>query len=126
MLTKHEGAKVWLVPDAYLPEKISDELPGHEAVCILNTSEQPAHVVLTFYFEDRDPIRDVRVTVGAERTLHLRLDKPEMLNGVQLPRLVPYAIRLQSDIPIVVQHSRLDVTQPNLALFTTIAYPIEE
>jgi hypothetical protein len=36
---------------------------------------------------------------------------------------VPYAIRVTSDVNIVVQHSRLDVTQTNMALFTTMGWP---
>ena len=68
----------------------------------------------------------MKVPVGPERTLHIRLDKPEMLGGMTLPRLVPFAIRVESDIPIVVQHSRLDVTQPNLSVSTSIAYPLED
>lgn len=122
-MSQGEGCKVWLIPDAYLPEEGSDKLQGHEAVCLLNTGSEPADVSLDFYFEDRDPIKDVRVTVGAERTLHLRLDRPESLGGVELPRLVPYAIRVRSDVNIVVQHTRMDVTQENLALFTTMAWP---
>jgi hypothetical protein len=125
-MRKPEGARVWLIGDAYLPAEINPELPGHEATCVLNTSEKPANVVLTFYFEDRDPIRNVKVLVGPERTLHIRLDKPEMLGGMTLPRLAPFAIRVESDIPIVVQHSRLDVTQPNLSVSTSIAYPLED
>lgn len=117
---------MWLIPDAYLPEKGSGELVGHEAVCLLNTGFQTANVKLDFYFEDRDAIKDVSVTLAGERTLHLRLDDPEALGGLELPRLVPYAIRVRSDVPIVVQHSRMDVTQPNLALFTTIAWPSPE
>lgn len=118
-----EGAKVWLVPDAYLPEVGTGKLQGHEAICLLNTGTVPAHVKLDFYFEDREPIRGVELTLGAERTWHVRLDDPERL-GVELPREVPYAIRVTSDVNIVVQYSRLDVTQPNLALMTTMAWPV--
>lgn len=118
-----DGARVWIVPDAYLPEPGTDKLQGHEAICLLNTGTQPAHVTLDFYFEDREPIRDVAITLGAERTWHVRLDDPESLGGVELPRLVPYALRVTSDVNIVVQYSRLDTTQVNLALMTTIAWP---
>ncbi len=42
--------------------------------------------------------------------------------GKRIPRNKPYAILVQSDRPIVVQCSRLDVSQPEYALMTTIAY----
>jgi hypothetical protein len=48
------------------------------------------------------------------------------LNGAVIPRDVPYAMRLRSDVPIIVQYSRLDRTQINMALMTTIAYPLRD
>jgi len=124
-MAEGQGKRVWLIPDAYLPERGSGKYEGHEAVCLLNTGSTPANVFLDFYFEDRDPIKDVAVTLGAERTWHIRLDNPSNLGGVEIPREVPYAIRVRSDVNIVVQHSRLDVTQTNMALFTTMAWPAE-
>lgn len=118
-----EGAKAWLIPDAYLPEAGNDKLQGHEAICLLNTGTRDAHVTIDFYFEDREPIRDVNLTLGAERTWHVRLDDPKQI-GVELPRLVPYAIRVRSDVNIVVQYSRMDTSQTNLALMTTMGWPI--
>lgn len=119
-----EGATMWLIPDAYLPAAGAGPLLGHEAICILNTGEEPARVEVDFYFEDREPYLGVPVRVGPRRTLHVRTDRPEMLNGFAVPRQVPYALRVRSDVPIVVQYSRLDVTQPNLALMTAMAFPI--
>lgn len=120
-----EGAKVWLVPDCYLPEPGTDKLQGHEAICLLNTGSTPARVTLDFYFEDRDPIKDVTLTLAGERTWHVRLDDPHTL-GVEIPRLVPYALRVKSDVNIIVQYSRMDTTQANLALMTTMAWPVKE
>jgi hypothetical protein len=123
-----EGARVWFIPDTYLatPPNRNDPYFSHEAVCILNTGPRPAHISLDLYFEDRPPVKDIRLTVGAERTAHVRLDRPEALGGVEVPRDTPYAIRLRSDVPVIVQYSRLDTTQWNLALMTTMAYPLAE
>lgn len=118
-----QGARTWFVADCYLPRAGSGELTGHEAICILNTTDETAHVTIDFYFEDREPHLDVPVTVGPRRTLHVRTDRPEMLGGFQVPREVPYAVRVRSSVPIVVQYTRLDVTQPNLALMTCMAFP---
>jgi len=38
---------------------------------------------------------------------------------------VPYALLIESDTPVVAQYSRLDTTQKELALMTTMAYPVE-
>lgn len=115
------GKRKWFVPDAYLPAGSSGEAVSHEAACLLNTSEMDARVRFTFYFEDRDPIGPIELTMRARRTWHLRLDDPEALSGVELPRGVPYAYTVESDVPVVLQHSRLD-TSAGYTLFTTIAY----
>ena len=124
-MTSPQGARVWLIPDGYMASPPNDgkAYQSHEAICVLNIGNQDAHLLLDVYFEDRDPLKDIAVTVGAERTFHIRLDKPEHLNGVVIPRDVPYAVRVRSDVPVIVQHSRLDTTQVNMSLMTTIAYP---
>lgn len=119
-----EGARIWLVPDCYLPEQSAGELESHEAICVLNTSRDEASLLISLYFEDRDPIRDLRVPVGAERTRHVRLDRPEEIGGAKVPRGVPYAARIQSDVPVSVQCSRLDASQEALALMTVVAHAV--
>ena len=63
---------------------------------------------------------------GAERSLHFRMDRATDHDGSLLPRDTPYSLRLTASAPVVVQHSRLDVTQQNLALFSVMAWPLEE
>jgi hypothetical protein len=40
-----------------------------------------------------------------------------------IPRGTDFASVIRSDVPIVVQHTRLDSRQPALALMSTIAFP---
>ncbi|GGJ04953.1 hypothetical protein GCM10010885_12610 [Alicyclobacillus cellulosilyticus] len=119
------GHRKWLIPDGYLPERSTGELVSHEAVCVLNVHDEDAAIRLTFYFEDREPMSGFVVPCGARRTRHIRLDQLRDDAGRGLPRGVPYAIVVESDVPVVVQHSRMDTSQPALALFTTMAYPAE-
>jgi hypothetical protein len=119
-----EGAYVWLIPDGYIPEESTATLLSHESICVLNAADEQAHLSITFYFEDRDPIRDVRVTVPPERTRHIRTDFPEHLGGATVPKGVPYAVRVACDVPVTVQHSRVDTSQEALALMTTMAHPV--
>jgi hypothetical protein len=119
-----EGARVWLVPDGFLPEESTGSQVSHEAICVLNTSGEEARLRISFYFEDREPIKDLEAVVGAERTWHIRLDKPEQLGGAEIPRGVSYAVRVESSVPITVQHSRMDTTQPALSLMSVMAHPV--
>jgi len=130
---KPEGCRVWIVPDAYLPPLTTEDEAkrasgrgywSHESLCIVNTGPKLARLSLNFYFEDRPPVENIRVTVGAERTWHIRFDKPEQLGGFRVPAGVPYALRVESNVPVVVQHSRLDTTQPNCAFLSVVAHPV--
>lgn len=118
-----DGAKVWIFPDGFLPARgDGDHYVGHDCVCIVNTGFEDANCLLDFYFEDRVPTLEIAVTVGAQRSLHLRLDKPEQLGGYILPRETPYSLRLTANVPVVAQYSRLDVTQPNMAFLSSLGY----
>jgi hypothetical protein len=116
-----EGAKVWLVPDGFIPEESSGSQESHEAICVLNTSGEEARLSITFYFEDREPIKGVEVVVPAERTRHIRTDR---LEEVEVPRGVPYAARVESSVPVTVQCSRMDTTQAALSLMSAMAHPV--
>ena len=75
---------------------------------------------ITIYYEDRDPAGPYACTVEPRRTRHLRfneLDDPETI-----PVDTPFASVIESDVPIVVQHTRLDSRQAENALMTTIAH----
>ena len=116
------GKLQWFVPDAYLPADSSHGVASHEAACLLNTGSRDATVRFTFFFEDRDPLGPVEISLGARRTRHVRLDEPASIGGLELPRGVPYAYAVESDEPVVLQHSRLDTSAGAYTLFTTIAY----
>ena len=118
------GSLTWAIAEGYIPSQSTGEGPeleSHEAACMLNPGGSPAAVELTVFFADRDPAGPYRVTVPPRRTLHLRfndLEDPE-----PVPRDTPYAAVIESDQPIVVQHTRLDSRQPALALLSTVAHP---
>jgi hypothetical protein len=117
------GHKRWALAEGYIPESShgpEPEMTSHETACLLNASEQDAHVQITIYFADGDPVGPYRVTVPAKRTNHLRFN--DLKDPVPIPRGTDYASVIESDIPIVVQHTRLDSRQGANALITTIAY----
>ena len=60
----------------------------------------------------------------ARGTVQSRLDKLVDRDGKPVPMGVPYAALVESDAPVVVQYSRIDTTQPNETLATTMAYPL--
>lgn len=112
------GSKTWYFADGYLPEKIGPgTMEGHEALMLLNTNEHPVNVLIDVYFEDRPPVKDIAVTVGAERVKTLRLDNPADLAGLALKPLMQYSLRVRSDANIIAQFGRLDTTQTNMSYY---------
>ena len=119
---KH-GKKIWLIPDAFYNSQSTGQV-SHEAVCVLNTSNEDAVINLTLYFEDRDKMCGFEAHCPAERTHHIRMDKLRSKTGEAVPMDVPYAILAESNVEVVVQYSRLDTSQAEMALMTTVAYPV--
>lgn len=120
------GHRTWAIPEGYIPGRSSgpEDMESHETVCLLNTGDQDAGVDLTIYFSDREPAGPYRIRVPARRTVHQwlnELDDPE-----PIPTDTDYAMVLRSDVPVVVQHSRLDSREPANALLSTLAFPVAE
>lgn len=117
------GKKIWAIAEGYIPGWSNGPAPdftSHEAVCILNSSDEDAHIEITIYFSDKDPVGSFKVSVPARRTKHIRF------NDLEVPEIIPlkteYSSVIISDVPIVVQYTRLDSRQSANALITTIAY----
>jgi hypothetical protein len=110
----------WFIPDCYWHSRSSGVFPSHEAVCILNTNPVVVVVNLTLYFEDRDKLGGYSVEVGPERTLHIRLDKLVNKDGIAVPQDTPYATVIECELEIAVQYTRVDTSQPAMALMTTM------
>ena len=116
------GKNVWLIADGFMSNTKTDKNVSHEAVCVLNLSGEKANVKITVYFEDEEPLTGFSAVCEKNRTNHIRLDKIVNDKGQKIPKEKPYALLIESDRPVVCQHTRLDVTAPDMALMTTIAY----
>lgn len=117
------GHKRWAIAEGYIPgvsHGPEPQMTSHETVCILNASDEDAHVTITVYFADREPAGPYRVTVPARRTRHVRFNDLE--DPAPIPRDTDYSSVIESDVPIVCQHTRLDSRQADLALISTVAF----
>jgi len=120
------GKRIWLIPDCYRPpvyeRQLEQPYQSHDAICVLNTGDADARIAITLYFEDREPVAGFIAGCPARRTHHIRMDKIKSDAGGEVPCGIPYAALIESDQPIVVQYSRLDASQDNNAMMTTIAW----
>lgn len=117
------GSRTWVIAEGYIPPWSNGPAPAftsHETACLLNAGDADAHVEIMVYFADREPAGPYRLTVPARRTLHQRFN--DLYDPEPIPAGTDYSSVITADVPIVVQHTRLDSRQAANALLSTIAY----
>jgi hypothetical protein len=120
---KAYGRKLWVVAEGYIPAKShgpEPEMTSHESISVLNTSDSEAHLSITIFYTDKNPVGPYQVTVPAKRSKHIRFN--DLSDPAPIPKATEYSSVIESDVPVVVQHTRLDSRQAENALITTIAY----
>jgi hypothetical protein len=125
-MSKPIGRRIWAIAEGYIPPSStgsSRELTSHETICILNAGLEEARIEITIYFADRPPVGPYVFTIEGERTRHLRFN--DFTSPEPVPKGTDYSSVILSNVPIVVQHTRLDTRQPALALLSTMAFPVE-
>jgi len=72
-------------------------LTSHETVCLLNTSDQDAHVEITVFYTDREPGGPYRITVPARRTRPVRFN--DLSDPEPIPSHTDFASVIEADVP---------------------------
>lgn len=119
------GRTIRAIAEGCIPGHSTGEsraMESHETICVLNPNDRDAAVELTLYFTDREPAGPYRLKVPARRTHHFRFN--DLSDPEEVPRDTDYANLLRSDVPVIVQHTRLDSRQAELALLSTVAFPV--
>ena len=118
-----EGKNKWYIVDGYRPAPQPDPTAiyeGHESIMILNTNDCDAHVKISIYFEDREPVENIPYLVPAKRIRCFKSHDEEVL-GFRMDVGVQYSMSIESDVGVVVQYGRLDVQQSNMAYMALMA-----
>jgi hypothetical protein len=110
------GKKEWVFADGDLPPRGDSEPYGHEALMVLNVTNEAAALSVDLYFEDRAPVREVTLSVPAERVVCFRMDNPLGEQNVVIPP-GQYALVLRSSVPVVAVFGRLD-RRKDMAYYT--------
>ena len=90
------GRKRWAIAEGYIPDGSHGPEPqreSHETFCVLNAGDSDAHLRVTIFF-------------AARRTKHFRFN--QLTDPEPIPKAIDYASLIESDMPVVVQHTRLD------------------
>ncbi len=116
---------MWVIAEGYIPAEShgpEPQMTSHETVCLLNAGDRDAHLEITIYYSNREPVGPYKITVAARRTRHVRFN--DLRDPETIPRDTDFSSVIRSDVPVVAQHTRLDSRQAENALLSTIAYPV--
>lgn len=118
------GNKTFVFPGGRIPLRShghEPEFTSRDELCILNTSDEPAHLQITIYYSDREPVGPYPLAVDARRTRHVRFN--DLIDPQAIPLDTDYAAVVESDVPITVQFNRVDSSQAENAIASTLGFP---
>jgi hypothetical protein len=119
------GGRCWVVPGGRIPFPSNGEEPeftSFDQLCVLNSGDEDAHLELTIYYEDREPVGPYPIRVGARRVRHVRLNDLVDPEAIVLGQRFGWVVR--SPVPVVVQFVRQDTRLPGaIGLLGTMAFP---
>jgi hypothetical protein len=114
------GKKTWVFADGDLPPHGDTEPFGHEALMVVNNSNQKAELNLELLFEDKEPKKEIHLTVPAKRVHCFRMDQPLGVEQYTIP-FGQYAVILTSSVEVVCLYGRLD-RRPDMAYYPIAGY----
>jgi hypothetical protein len=121
------GKTMWAIPGGRIPAATTGHEPewtSRDELHLLNAGDQEAKVEMTIFYSDQEPIGPYRLTVSPRRKRRVRFN--DLIDPQAMPLDTDYGAVIESDVPIVVQFSRLDTGRAENAILGTMAFPVEE
>ena len=121
------GRTCWTVAGGHMPLECHGPVPtftSHDRLCFLNVTDQEAHVEVTLYYGNRAPVGPYKITIPARRVRKVRCN--DLIDPEAPPLNTDYAAVIRSDVPVILQFSRLDSQQTENAIMGTITFTADE
>lgn len=123
---KKIGKLDWAFSGGRIPFDSTGEEPmfnSHDKISVLNTSEDKAEIEIFIFYENEAPVGTYEVEIKPKRLRKIRINDLIDPEAVQLER--NYGCYIRSNVPVVIQFSRMSTGQAANALMGTIAFPAE-
>lgn len=123
---KAYGKIDWAFSAGKIPFETNGKEPqmnSHDKIALLNTSEEEAIVELVIFYEDQAPVGTYKIQVGAKRLRKIRFNDLIDPEAIRMER--SYSCIINSNIPVVVQFSRMNTGQNANAEMGGMAYPAD-
>src|SRR5688572_7602745 len=106
------GNTIWMIPGGHIPLVSTGKEPEYtsrDVLYMLNTNEEEANVSITIYYTNRAPAGPYVIKIKASSVRNLRFN--DLVDPEPVPLDTDYAVLVQSDIPVIVQFTRMDTAQ---------------
>lgn len=120
---KTYGKLDWAFSAGRIPFESTGKEPdfiSHDKISILNTSEERACIELFIFYEDEQPSAKYEVEVNAKRLKKVRFN--DLIDPVAMRLERNYSCYMKSNVPVVIQFSRMDSGGKNTAMMGSMAY----
>ena len=123
---KKIGKLDWAFSGGRIPFDSTGEEPmfnSHDKISVLNTSEEDAKLEIFIFYENDVPDGTFEVEIAPQRLRKIRINDLIDPTAVKLER--NYGCYIRSNIPVVVQFSRMHTGQNANAIMGTMAFPAD-
>ncbi|UZH55113.1 hypothetical protein JRG66_14335 [Salinimicrobium tongyeongense] len=120
------GKLDWAFSGGRIPFESTGEEPefnSHDKISVLNTSEEAAKIGIFIFYEDQAPVGNYEVEVEPKRLRKIRINDLIDPEAVALER--NYGCYIRSNIPVVVQFSRMATGQQANGIMGSMAFPAD-
>lgn len=120
---KKIGKLDWAFSGGRIPFDSTGEEPmfnSHDKIAVLNTSEEEAEIEIFIFYEDAAPVGTYEVEIKPKRLRKIRINDLIDPEAVRLER--NYGCYIRSNVPIVIQFSRMNTGSKEVGLMGSMAY----
>lgn len=118
------GHLTWAIAAGHAPSATTGPEPlmtSRDELSLLNAGDALANVRIQVLYADGEPVGPFRLGVAPRRLRRIRINDLIFPEAVRLD--VPYGLRIESDVPVIVQFTRQDTRQAANAGLMTSAWP---
>lgn len=123
---KKIGKLDWAFSGGRIPFDSTGEEPmfnSHDKIAVLNTSEEEAELEIFIFYENEAPAGTYEVKVKSKRLRKIRINDLIDPAAVRLER--NYGCYIRSNVPVVIQFSRMHTGQKANAIMGSMAFPAD-
>jgi hypothetical protein len=117
------GKKIWAFSGGHIPalsKGPEPEFTSHDKISILNASAHDAKIEIRIFYTDRDPVVFRSIEVRSQRVRKIKFN--DLIDPLPVPLDTSFGFTVSSDTEVIVQFSRMNTMQDNLASFCTTPF----